>query len=70
MLTIYKLLMVIFFSPYFSAGIGVGLDGYTNPNFNTLPIFLDIRTYFADEAKSGFLFMDYGTMAKIDGGKK
>mgnify|MGYP003624245379 FL=1 len=58
-----------FFSPYFSAGIGVGLDGYSNPNFNTLPIFLDLRAYFSDEAKSLYLYMDYGTMAKIDGGK-
>ncbi len=55
MLTIYKLLMVIFFSPYFSAGIGVGLDGYTNPNFNTLPKFLDFRTYFSDKATSVFI---------------
>jgi hypothetical protein len=58
-----------FFSPHFSAGIGVGLDGYHNPNFNTLPIFLDLRAYFSDEAKSGYLYLDYGTMAKVDGGK-
>lgn len=58
-----------FFSPYFSAGVGIGLDGYSNPNFNTLPIFLDLRTYFNDEAKSGYLYLDYGTMAKTDGGK-
>lgn len=58
-----------FFSPNFSAGIGVGLDGYSNPNFNTLPIFLDLRAYFSDEAESYYLFTDYGTMPKIDGGK-
>lgn len=58
-----------FFNPSFSAGIGIGLEGYSNPNFNTLPIFLDLRTYFSDEAKSAYLYVDYGTMAKIDGGK-
>ena len=58
-----------FFNPNFSAGIGIGLDGYTNPNFNTLPMFLDLRAYFSDEAKSGYLYMDIGALAKIDGGK-
>ncbi|MEZ4793685.1 MAG: hypothetical protein R2783_09540, partial [Gelidibacter sp.] len=58
-----------FFSPYFSAGIGVGLDGYNNPNFNTLPIFLDLRVYFNDEIGSPYLYTDYGTLAKVEGGK-
>lgn len=58
-----------FFNPYFSAGIGVGLDGYRNPNFNTLPLFLDLRAYFIDAKASPYLYMDYGVLAKIEGGK-
>ncbi|QFZ53741.1 hypothetical protein FEZ18_02420 [Oceanihabitans sp. IOP_32] len=58
-----------FFSPYFSAGIGIGLDGYSNPNFNTLPIFLDLRTYFNDGKSSPYLYTNYGTLVKIEGGK-
>lgn len=58
-----------FFSPYFSAGIGIGLDGYSNPNFNSLPIFLDLRTYFNDGKSSPYLYTNYGTLVKIEGGK-
>jgi hypothetical protein len=57
-----------FFSPYFSVGLGIGLDGYHNPNFNTLPIFLDLRVYFNDGISSPYLFTDYGTLAKIENG--
>jgi hypothetical protein len=57
-----------FFSPYFSAGIGIGLDGYSNPNFNTLPIFLDLRTYFNDGKASPYLYIDYGALAKVENG--
>ncbi len=35
-----------FFRPYFSAGIGVALDGYNNPNFNTLPVFFGFKSIF------------------------
>ena len=58
-----------FFSPYFSAGIGIGLDGYSNPNFNTLPIFLDLRAYFNDAKSSPYLYTDYGILAKVENGK-
>ena len=57
-----------FFSPYFSAGIGFGLDGYSNPNYNTLPVFLDLRAYFNDDQSSPYLFTDIGTLAKIENG--
>jgi hypothetical protein len=57
-----------FFSPYFSTGLGIGLDGYHNPNYNTLPIFLDFRVYFNDDIGSPYLFTDYGTLVKIENG--
>jgi hypothetical protein len=54
-----------FFSPYFSAGLGVGLDGYNDPNLNTLPVFLDVRAYLNDDFNSPFLFLDFGGLAKV-----
>jgi hypothetical protein len=54
-----------FISPYFSVGVGVGLDGYSNPNINTFPIFVDIRAYFKDDFNSPFVFLDFGGLAKI-----
>ena len=45
-----------FILPYFSLGIAIGLDGYHNPNFNTLPVMLDIRTYMTDEEDSFYAF--------------
>lgn len=56
-----------FISPYFSLGIAVGLDGYHNPNFNTLPIMLDIRTYMSDEEDSFYAFLDIGPSLRIGG---
>ncbi|WP_435131843.1 hypothetical protein [Formosa sp. A9] len=58
-----------FFNPYFSAGIGIGLDGYKNPTFNTLPAFLDLRAYFNDGLSSPYLYTNFGTLIKIEGGK-
>lgn len=58
-----------FLSPYFSVGLGVGLDGYKNPNFNTLPIFLDLRGYLNDGESSLYAFIDYGVLAKVENGK-
>jgi len=51
-----------FFGPYFSAGIGIGLDGYHEPNINTLPVFLDLRAYLSDNYNTPFLFLDWGTL--------
>lgn len=57
-----------FINPYFSVGIGIGLDGYKNPNVNTLPIFLDLRGYFSDNLASSYIFSDIGRLAKIENG--
>jgi hypothetical protein len=56
-----------FISPYFSLGIAIGLDGYHNPNFNTLPVMLDIRTYMSDEEDSFYAFLDIGPSLRIGG---
>jgi len=56
-----------FLSPYFSLGIGVGLDGYHKPTFNTLPVFLDVRAYISDEGDSFYSFLDIGPTLRIGG---
>ncbi len=56
-----------FISPYFSLGIAIGLDGYHNPNFNTLPVLLDIRTYMSDEEDSFYAFLGIGPSLRIGG---
>jgi hypothetical protein len=56
-----------FISPYFSLGIAIGLDAYHNPNFNTLPVLLDIRIYMADEEDSFYAFLDIGPSLRIGG---
>jgi hypothetical protein len=57
-----------FFNPYLSAGIGVGLDGYNNPRYNTLPIYIDIRGYLTDGLGSPYVYLNYGTLIKIQNG--
>jgi hypothetical protein len=57
-----------FFNPYFSAGIGIGLDGYNNPNYNTLPIYLDLRGYLTDGLGSPYAYLNYGTLVEIQNG--
>ncbi|WP_020211838.1 hypothetical protein [Flavobacterium rivuli] len=54
-----------FFSPYFSAGVGIGLDGYKDPNINTFPAFVEVRAYLKDSYNSPFAFIDYGGLIKI-----
>ena len=59
-----------FINPYLSLGIGVGLDGYHNPNYNTMPLFFDIRGYLSDSLESLYLFTNYGTLVKIKNGTR
>lgn len=51
-----------FLNPHLSVGIGIGLDGYHKPDFNTMPLFLDIRGYFVDNRNTAFAFLDIGTL--------
>lgn len=59
-----------FFSPNFSLGVGVGLDGYHNPNANTMPLFADVRYYFGDKARTTYVFADVGSLIKIENGTR
>tara|TARA_Y100000589_G_scaffold259899_1_gene249566 strand:+ start:996 stop:1598 length:603 start_codon:yes stop_codon:yes gene_type:complete len=59
-----------FFSPYFSAGLGIGLDGYSNPNINTMPLFIDLRLYLSEQISSMYLYTDFGSLIKIENGPK
>jgi len=56
-----------FISPNFSLGIALGLDGYHKPNFNTLPVLLDIRAYLSDKENSLYSFLDIGPSLRIGG---
>ena len=55
-----------FISPYFSLGVGFGLDGYHNPDINTMPLFLDVRAYLNNNYDSPFIALDLGTLVKIE----
>ena len=59
-----------FFNPYFSAGLGIVLDGYSNPNINTMPLFIDLRLYLSDQISSMYLYTDFGTLIGIENGQK
>lgn len=56
-----------FISPQFSLGVGVGLDGHNNPNFNTFPVFLDARVYLEDEANTFYTCLDIGPTIRFGG---
>jgi hypothetical protein len=45
-----------FITPEWSAGLGIGLDGYDS--YNTMPLFADVHYYLAD--KPWFSFLDLG----------
>ena len=53
-----------FLNPYLSVGAGIGLDGYHEPTFNTMPFFIDVRGYFVNNKSSVFAFLDYGALIK------
>lgn len=54
-----------FLNRKWSVGVGVGLDGYHEPNFNTLPLYGDLRYYFLTGKKSVFSYLNYGAVVKI-----
>ena len=57
----------IFISPSFSVGIGLGLENHDNPNFNILPLFLDVRAYLSDSVESFYSFLDVGPTIRLGG---
>lgn len=49
-----------FITPKLSLGIGIGLDGYHQPSYNTCPTFVDVHYYLNDQKKTMFIFGDFG----------
>jgi len=48
-----------------SVGMGLGLDGYQNPDHNTLPIFFELRRFLHVSNNSLFAFLNLGTAIKL-----
>lgn len=55
-----KVKAAYYLTPVFSLGAAVGLNGYHNPNYNTLPIFIDLRYHFVKSLPKLFAFADIG----------
>lgn len=49
-----------FINPYLSLGIGIGLDGYHEPDHNTMPLFFECRGYLKDQRNTLYGFADVG----------
>ncbi len=48
------------FSEAISAGLGLGLDGYHNPDYNTFPVFITAQYAPLSDNRNAFLFADLG----------
>jgi len=53
-----------FLTPHFSLGAGIGLDGYHNPTYNTMPLFIEGRAYLLNNRHSPFFYADIGKAIK------
>ncbi|MBP3227590.1 MAG: hypothetical protein J6M53_02265 [Bacteroidaceae bacterium] len=51
-------------TPLWSAGIGAGLDRYTEPDYNTLPVFATVRYKFLSSVPNAYAFADAGYAIK------
>ena len=56
----------IYLNPNYSVGLGFGLDGYSNPTNNTMPVFLDLRAYLYDEKNTAFFLLNIGGTIGIE----
>lgn len=54
-----------FLTPKTSAGLGFGLDGYHNPNHNTLPVFFELRRFLQAEGNSLFVNLNLGAAIEL-----
>lgn len=52
-------------SPLWSAGVGLGLDCYTNPSHNTMPIFATVRCKAIKTVPELYAFSDLGYAVKV-----
>jgi len=55
-----------YLNPNYSVGLGFGLDRYSNPTYNTMPVFLDIRAYLYDEKNTSFFLLNLGTTISVE----
>lgn len=53
-------------APRWSAGVGVGLSRYTEPEYNTLPVFATVRYKFIRSIPAVYAFADLGYALKGD----
>ena len=53
-----------FLNPYLSVGLGVGLDGYHDPTYNTMPLFVEGRGYLWNSRNTPYVFLDLGKAIK------
>ncbi len=47
-----------------SVGVGFGLDGYHQPNFNTAPLYVDTRLFLMESKNSPYVYLDFGMLVK------
>ena len=51
-------------SRLWSAGIGIGLDRYTEPDYNTMPVFATVRYKALEKVPDAYVFADMGYSIK------
>lgn len=51
-------------SRLWSAGIGIGLDRYTKPDYNTMPVFATVRYKALEKVPDAYVFADMGYAIK------
>ena len=51
-------------SRLWSAGIGIGLDRYTEPDYNTMPVFATVRYKALEKVPDAYVFADMGYAIK------
>ncbi|MBB3188380.1 hypothetical protein [Microbacter margulisiae] len=49
-----------YFTPNYSAGVGVAYERYMQPNANSLPLYIDLRGYLKDAKNTPFAFVKLG----------
>lgn len=54
-----------YFNDKTSVGLGVGLDGYHNPELNTLPFIFELRRFFKTDSNSPFVFLNLGSALEL-----
>lgn len=54
-----------FLNPKTSLGLSLGLDGYDEPNFNLLPVSVNLRYFFKPDRKSIFFDADLGYSLRL-----